>query len=186
MLQHDTQFNVRMKYREMSRFNTDNAYVWNYGDIFLVVCPGCQQCARVITMVKNDKPEVRLSCINCGYSKDWIRESAGILYCQKVDYFKQGEVSIGAAVDWYFHEPLWLQEQCCGETLWAYNHAHLRWLKSFVSAALRERSPHEDHGWSNQSLASRLPKWIKLASNRKAILTAIEKIELKITQTKNR
>ncbi len=166
----------------MNRFNTDNAYVWNYGDIFWVVCPRCQSGAIVKPMAFKEKPEVRIACVSCGYSKNWVRKSAGVLYCQNADYFEEGEVSIGAPVDWYFHEPLWLQERCCGETLWAYNREHLEWLKSFVSATLRERASHEERGWSNQSMASRLPKWIKRASNRKAILSAIEKLESKISQ----
>ena len=163
----------------MGRFKTDNALVWHYGDVFLVVCPRCGKRATVLSKVVEERPEVRLTCGDCGFAKIWVRESAGILYCQNADYFKEGEISIGAAVDWYFHEPLWFRETCCGQTLWAYNEAHLAWLKSFVSATLRERTRDERHGWSNQSMASRLPKWIKSASNRRAIVAAIEKMEAK-------
>ncbi len=38
--------------------------------------------------------------------------------------------------------------------------------KKFVRAALRERRRDPDHGWTNASLASRLPAWIKEAKNR--------------------
>ena len=164
----------------MDRLNTNNAYVWNYGDHFLVECPMCRARAHVLAYKEDQLPYVRLSCTHCGHIKQWQRKNHGVTYCQHADLFEEGAILIGAAVDWYFHLPLWLQISCCGETLWAYNAAHLAWLKSFASAKLRERGPSEQHGWSNQSLASRLPKWLKKASNRGAVLSAIVKLEAKI------
>jgi ribosomal protein S27AE len=160
----------------MNRVNTNEVYIWNFGDYFLVKCPRCKKSARVITNDEKGIPEVRFICLKCGYTKDWVRKSPGIAYCQNSDHFKEGEVWIGDAVDWYFHFPLWLQTPCCGHILWSYNHEHLLWLKSYVSAKLREQSKHEEYGWSNRSLASRLPKWIKKKNNREAILSAIEEL----------
>jgi hypothetical protein len=50
-----------------------------------------------------------------------------------------------------------------------------RWedFQAFVQAALRERLQHPTSGWHNGGLASRLPKWLKSAHHRKAILKAI-------------
>jgi len=164
----------------MSRFNTNGVYIWNFGNSFLVTCPKCNNSARIITKDDENSPEVRFSCLKCGYSKEWERKSSGISYCQNANYFKEGEVWIGDAVDWYFHFPLTLQTSCCGQNLWAYNLKHLSWLKSYVSAKLREHSPHQSYGWSNQSLASRLPKWVKQHNNRNAIMSAIKKLEKKV------
>ena len=161
-------------------FNTNNTYIWNFGDNFLVKCPKCHQCAHVKTNDRRGSPRVRLTCAQCGHAKEWDRKRPGITYCRNADYFEESEVWVGAAVDWYFHLPLWLQIPCCGETLWAYNSEHLSWLKSFVSAKLRARKPHQNLGWSNQSLASRLPKWIKQKKHRMAVLQAMEKLERKV------
>lgn len=164
----------------MTRYNTDNQYVWNYGDHFLVRCGQCNNCAHVLTAEDDNRPEVRLSCLSCGCNKEWMRKNPGVTYCNNVDYFQDGEIWIGAAVDWYFHLPLWLQIPCCSELLWAYNAEHLFWLKNFISADLRERSENNEHGWQNRSLASRLPKWMKKSSNRDAIMRAINKLEHKL------
>jgi hypothetical protein len=72
--------------------------------------------------------------------------------------------------------PLWLQTDCCGHTLWSYNDKHLSFIEAYVSAELRERSADE-YGWSNRSLASRLPQWIKSGKHRDQILKAISKMK---------
>ena len=81
-------------------------------------------------------------------------------------------IRLGVPHDPYFGIDLALQTGCCGETLWAYNEAHLDFLKHYVGAGLRERDGNE-----NRSLASRLPKWMKKAGNREAIAKAIARLE---------
>lgn len=76
-------------------------------------------------------------------------------------------------VDSYFHFPLWLQARCGRHILWAYNLRHLEYIEAFVQASLRERGHREEHGWSNRSLFSRLPQWLKAAKNREKILQTI-------------
>ncbi len=85
---------------------------------------------------------------------------------------------IGAPIDWYFHYPVWLATACCGETLWAYNEAHLDYLQAYVSATLRERAapPQRTAAVRNTSLASRLPAWLSAAKNRARILAGIAKL----------
>jgi hypothetical protein len=153
----------------------DNGYtIWNIADRFLVRCPGCTSMAVV-------QPEgggrARFSCTRCGKSGGWQdRHEGSVLYATSLDHFESGRVCIGAPVDWYFHLPLWLQTECCGEVLWAYNKDHLDWLRNFVNAKLRKRSYDPTHGWSNQSLASRLPKWMKSARNKSAVQKALDKL----------
>jgi hypothetical protein len=98
---------------------------------------------------------------------------------RKQQYYKPGQIAIGDAVDWYFHLPLWLQIPCCGETLWAYNPAHLAYIEDYVQATLRERQK-DQHGWSNRSLRSRLPKWMQGAKNRTVVLECVEKLKQKV------
>ena len=79
------------------------------------------------------------------------------------------------AVDDYFHLPLWIQSPCCGHTLWAYNWRHLEFIESFVKAALRDRR-QDSFGWSKRSMVTRLPRWMKAATNREQILDGIGKL----------
>jgi hypothetical protein len=56
---------------------------------------------------------------------------------------------------------------------------NLQYLEDFVSAKHRQRDP--DVGtWMNNSLVSRLPKWLKAAKNRDQILKVIELLNHKI------
>ena len=82
-------------------------------------------------------------------------------------------------MDRYFHLPLWLQTPCCGETLWAYNAAHLAFLEDFVRAQLREHA-RGAHGWRNQALANRLPGWMQDAKNREDVLRGVERLREKL------
>jgi hypothetical protein len=59
--------------------------------------------------------------------------------------------------------------------LWARNLEHLAFLEEFVDAKLRER-PSRAHGYRNKLLVSRLPLWIKSASNRDAVMAALAKL----------
>jgi hypothetical protein len=75
-----------------------------------------------------------------------------------------------------FGVDLWLVTPCCGETLWAYNRPHIEFLQSYVGARLRSHPKHPEHGWSNQSIQSRLPAWILARGNREAVLHGLTKL----------
>lgn len=78
-------------------------------------------------------------------------------------------VSYVGGEDWYFHLPLWLQTPCCGEVLWAFNPARLGFIEEFVRAEIRGSR-------GNETLASRLPGWIKSGSNREVVLRCVGKL----------
>jgi len=163
----------------MSRFNENQTLLDEFASEFLVCCPKCQQEARVAT-APVEELIVRLTCNNCGNLQDWMCTKPGVrMWSQNPENYEKGAISIGSAVDWCFHLPLWLKIQCCGHELWAYNYEHLAWLESFVNAKLRQRSKDDGGDWRNQSLASRLPKWIKDSKNRRDILNAIKKLQAK-------
>lgn len=67
--------------------------------------------------------------------------------------------------------PLWLCEPCCGETLWAYNEAHVAALEAYVGADLRERAPNR-----SRSMRARLPRWMTAAKHRPAVLAGLERL----------
>lgn len=149
------------------RFEDPGASVYDFMDEILVVCPRCHGCARTFRIDSNSQDGFaprRLVCAHCGYSKDWEKRTIA----------RQWH---GEPRDDYFGLPLWLQLPCAGETLWAYNRDHLKFIESFVGAQHRERARDEKSGWKNRSLASRLPKWIQSAKNRAEILQTIVKLK---------
>ncbi len=159
------------------RFKTERTHLESFGGHFLVQCPQCSRCARVKADRDSGSFRARFICIHCGSTKRWAPKSRAIHFGHRVSSFGEGECWIGGPVDWYFHFPLWLRGTCVGEVLWAYNEEHLTWLKAFVAAKHRERSPHKTWGWSNQEMASRLPLWMKSAQNREKVLSTIERLE---------
>lgn len=142
------------------RFQDSGQALYKMMDV--VCCPCCQRSARVFSLGEQKLAlfgPKRLVCANCGYSKDW----------------KKSAVCIGGRVDAYFRQPLWLQTPCCGQTLWAYNERHLKYLEDFISSDLRERIPS-----TNRSIASRLPAWMKNAHNRNDLLKGIKRLKQKL------
>jgi hypothetical protein len=164
------------------KFKDEGERVFDFSDEFLVECPKCRSLARVVIR-KEDTRNVpllyisrKLVCSKCGLSKLWDeREVRGYQIGKGLKSGFNRFVKIGGNFDWYFQQPLWLQIECSGETLWAYNEKHLEFIENYVAAKLRERTPN-----INRSLLSRLPQWIKSAKNRDEILRAIRKLKEKL------
>jgi hypothetical protein len=76
-----------------------------------------------------------------------------------------------------FGLPLALRTPCAGHTFWAFNPAHLAYLKDFLQADLRERTPTA----TNRSVASRLPPWLKQRRHRGEALRAVARLERLLT-----
>lgn len=153
-----------------------------FGYEFLVVCPNCNSKSRVISLGKYS-PYItgitrRFLCLHCGITKEFVPKNncfneSLISYGSK---WNEGYINIGGAFDWYFGYPLYLQIACCGHTLWAYNLDHLKYIKNYVEAELRENGPYY------LSVESRLPFWVKSSKNREAVVKAISKLEQKANQ----
>lgn len=135
-----------------------------HDDPVLVVCPRCSAKAIVTPLGEG---EVRVICASCGYTKQKPNTECGFDW--------NGET----ATDGYFGLDLWLRTDCNGHSLWAFNLRHLAFLESFVSARLRERKKDDQRKWSNSSLESRLPGWIKASKNRDALIKAIHELKAK-------
>lgn len=122
----------------------------------IVECPSCGKRAdvRVLDNLKHKYVYTlpsKMTCLHCGYNKTLENGS----------YFE--------------NHTLFLTTTCSENTLWAWNEAHLQWLEDYVSATHRSRPLS-----SNQSLASRLPRWLTAAKNRKMVLKGIEKLKNKV------
>ncbi|MTI54802.1 hypothetical protein [Geosporobacter ferrireducens] len=146
------------------KFQDEGKTIYDFIYEFYVKCPQCEKFA-VVKSFPNEKGSFlfyekrSLICGFCGFIKVY-KNSPGIIGS---DY------------------PLWLESNCCGEKLWAYNLEHLEYIERFVYASIRE-GYCDEHGWKNNSMVSRLPKWIKNGKNRDEILRCIEKMRRSVPE----
>jgi hypothetical protein len=142
--------------QKAKRFKDEGQRIEDFSDEFLVRCPRCAGCARVVPKDSNFaalfSPQ-RLVCPCCGYGNDW---------CKHAIHYQDRH-------DWYFELPLWLQTECCGHVLWAHNEKHLTFLEDYVQSVQRRRTPNQ-----NRSLASRLPTWLKSKKNRQEVIKGLK------------
>ena len=139
-------------------------------DEVLVVCPRCAGPAvskRLDAAARDTAAPRRLVCRRCGHLQESRPPAVS------------GLARIGH--DDYFRLPLWLATPCCGELLWAFNARHLAALEAYALADLRERRCDPVQGWSNQSVASRLPKWIKAARNRAEVGRGLARLRARLS-----
>jgi hypothetical protein len=140
-------------------------------DEILVVCPRCAGPAlskRLDPAARDTLAPRRLVCRRCGHLQESRPPSVS------------GLERIGH--DGYFRLPLWLATPCAGELLWAFNARHLAALEAYALADLRERKRDPAQGWSNQSFASRLPKWVKAAKNRAEVARGLARLRARLSE----
>ena len=139
-----------------NRFQDDfSRGVYSFIKRVLVVCPACSNAATL------SQTERRLTCGRCGLVRNDIAWSTAGSKCNSASLSR------------------FLRAPTCGEELWAFNCEHLAYLRDYVAAKHRTRE-RDAYGWSNRSLASRLPKWIASAKNRDDVLRAIERLEKRL------
>ncbi|MGW3631871.1 hypothetical protein ACWD7F_17180 [Streptomyces sp. NPDC005122] len=144
----------------------------------LVHCPGCGKVACVGTAPDASGVQEqslfarrRLVCRSCGMAKDWNR----------------GRVALhrdrhAPATDPYFDVRLWLQHETRHGWVWAYSLEHLKLIRRFVQAPLREAIPWHDQG-RRMTVVARLPAWMQQAKNRDEVLRAIARIHASLLQS---
>ncbi|HEY9116568.1 MAG TPA: hypothetical protein VIN11_02015 [Roseivirga sp.] len=152
----------------------DFTYLEKFINEIDVVCPKCSKKA-IVRSNPNNRARTQMICLQCGTSKQWEGESNIIMSSTKFDL---PGILMGQPVDCYFQLPLWFVTDFKEHQLFAYNLEHLKFLKNYIQDPLRERKENE-HGWSNRSLESRLPKWMLSAKNRESLLKKIKGLEAK-------
>lgn len=134
----------------------------------MIVKRHCDNCGKSINAeIPNQKEpskQVTIPCPHCGITRTFEprNEPYRLVY----------RTTSGVATDPVFNLPLWLQEEVRGNLFWAYNRRHLRDIKSYVQAKLRER---QSEGYT--TMVERLPQFIKEAKNRESVLKVIEQLE---------
>ena len=78
------------------------------------------------------------------------------------------------AIDPVFGLELSLKEPTRYGTVWVYGSTHLKELKLYISAQLRERNG------TKGSYFTRMPKWLKSTKNRSLILSSLSKLEKRL------
>jgi hypothetical protein len=144
------------------RYQDDSVGIWTFThEDILVVCPNCSAPAIVRIIEMDERHPVRsareLTCDHC-----LVRRRSGSVLLVR-----------GGPRDPFLHEQLWLQTPCSGHVLWAFNEAHLEFLRAVVQAKLRENAPGS-HITDNYS--GRLPRWVLHRKNRGEVLKAIDRL----------
>ena len=194
------------------RFQDEGQNVWSFASEILVRCPKCGERASVRQRASEGSTRSRLACAACGLSQatpmstsPWRCRRCGHWFDSAVwsafgkgtrtvdpcpvchEYREASEVrwrDMGKPVDPFFGLPLFLQAPCCGNVLWAWNLEHLDLLTTIVGAALRERD-RASTVTSNDTLLGKLPRWVKAAKNREAVLACAGRLRDSMTKAKS-
>jgi hypothetical protein len=167
----------------MSTVRTKHSYETQFSifrNNIYVVCPMCKAQAIIKTPALPNRhtaeKEIRLVCTACGHSKRQDEKAGPVSYLPNYKIIKSRYPAAGVRVDPYFFLPLWLSIPCCDEDLWAYNYEHLDFLKAHIESKLRERNLTTI---LNNSIGSRLPRWMTAKKNRQAVLKCIAQLKEK-------
>lgn len=154
----------------------------DFADRIDVICPRCEQKSLVIgadlyaTMQEHEE-KVSFSCGSCGYAIKYVNTPKMAVYVNSRGQPKYSRIlHRNAPIDPFFGFTLWYRIESNEGTLWAYNLAHLSVIEAYVAAPLRERNGLPNQ---NNSLASRLPKWVSAAKNRDYLLRLIGRVRKK-------
>lgn len=153
---------------------SDFKYLENFINHIDVECPHCSARALVVSN-PIDRAKTRFTCSSCGKSKNWTGNSSVFI---QSGFTNIKGIVLGQPFDCFFKYPLWYKSDFKGNTLFFYNLEHLTFIKEYIQNPLRERVGNE-HGWSNRSIQSRLPKWLLSAGNREEIVKKINILEKK-------
>lgn len=131
-----------------------------------IVCPRCAGRALVKGpgLFKEQADELTYKvCVHCGHNQKYKDHRLRI----KVQ---------GGGIDPFFHHELWYVVDCLEGAIWAYNLAHLEVIERFIASTNRSRNGLP---YKNNSIASRLPKWMSAAKNRTTVLKVIRELKAK-------
>ncbi|WP_164122242.1 hypothetical protein [Sphingobacterium sp. xlx-130] len=154
----------------------------DFTDRIDVVCPRCEKKALVIgaglyVPMAEHEEKVRFSCVSCGYAIKYENTPKTPVYVNSRGLTKYSRLLYpNAPIDPFFGFALWYCIEVNEGTLWAYNLEHLSVIEAYLKDSLRERNglPYQ-----NNSIASRLPKWVSAAKNREYLLRLIAWVKLR-------
>lgn len=130
-----------------------------------VYCANCRKhIEQSFPLTTKKVDSISITCQNCGAQFDIQPKYTEVEYI-----YINNDIT-----DPIFGCSLWLQTNFKNEILWAFNRDHLEHIRKYVIAKLRERQIS-----GSQTLAERLPQFIKSAKNRNELLKSIRKMQNK-------
>lgn len=143
-----------------------------------IVCPKCAGKALIKGpgLYNDDVETLTYSvCIHCGYNQKYQDKKADFIRTNSNNKVFGHKVQLlGGDVDPFFHQPLWYRTPCLEGCIWAYNLEHLELIETFIASTNRSRNGLPN---KNNSIASRLPKWMSAAKNRTTVLKCIRELK---------
>ena len=124
-----------------------------YRDRTWVECPKCANAAHV------EPAKGILACVKCGH--------------RELDF--QRSAALGGKPFGENGPSLFITAQVAGHELWVFNLEHLQALLTYIEAPLRERN--HDSRRRNSTMMSRLPQWLKRATNREKAIRALKRMK---------
>lgn len=156
-----------------------NAYTVRNGDFtekIDVICPKCGERATVVgarvdAPVTEYEDRVRFACAACGYAVKYANTPKFTAFINSRGRPVRGRMLLlNTTCDPFFGFRLWYIIETPYGTLWAYNLDHLAVIEQYIAASKRERNGLPP---KNNSIASRLPQWVKDARHRALLLKLI-------------
>ena len=141
----------------------------HFMDRILVDCPACGSLAIIVP-----EEDAGTEAIGWGSARHHASRRLTCTAC-----FHRRRAPRQALADPTMGLPLRLRGETRHGTLFAINEAHLRYIEDYVRDPLR-RETVEPGGIRNQSIASRLPRWVKAAKNRDEVLKLIERMRARL------
>ncbi|MFD1631466.1 hypothetical protein [Pseudopedobacter beijingensis] len=145
-----------------------------------VICPKCQSRALVTGgkphgSVAEQETHVKFTCVTCGYALFYKNTPSFAIYKNSSHTEKKlRPIFLNSPCDPFFAFNLWYKTDTTFGVIWAYNLKHLLIIEDYIADKLRER---HNVDMQNNSIASRLPQWIKSAKNRSYLLKIIHKLK---------
>lgn len=85
-------------------------------------------------------------------------------------------LTMNSPCDPFFELDVWYRLETAHGLLWAYNLDHLEVIEEYIADRMRSRNGLP---YKNNSIASRLPQWVKEAKNRDYLIKQIKKFKSK-------
>lgn len=147
-----------------------------------VFCPKCAAKAVVIggkpyVNIREYESEVRFSCYVCGYALRYTDLAKPTIFTNSKGIpVKSNILYHNAPFDPYFTFPVYYEIETKFGDIWAYNLEHLQVIETYIGDKIRSRNGIPSQ---NNSIASRLPQWVKSAKNREYLLKTIQRFKEK-------
>lgn len=134
----------------------------------------CENCERHFKLDITDKKQIHFKQLNV-HCPDCQTIKKGEVQKIEKKCFDYGEIENG--IEPFFNYPLFYQTEFDGKIIWAINREYLVYLIEYVEADIREKGERAYQDFCGiETQSDHLPKFIKLAKNRDAIVKLLKRL----------